>query len=68
VQFEGKLKDVKGKCPNLSFTVSGHRIETSGSTTFKGLSCSGLDDKATVKVTGTERSNGTIDATIVEKD
>ena len=68
VQIEGNTHDVKGKCPNLSFTVSGRRVETSGSTTFSGMSCGELEKKdRRVEVVGTARSNGTIDATRVTK-
>jgi hypothetical protein len=68
VQVEGNTHDVKGRCPNLTFTVSGRRVETTGGTTFSGMSCGDLEKKDRhVRVTGTERSNGTIDATRVTK-
>jgi hypothetical protein len=68
VQVEGNTHDVKGRCPNLTFTVSGRRVETSGGTTFSGMSCGELEKKdRRVRVVGTERSNGTIDATRVTK-
>jgi BACON domain-containing protein/all-beta uncharacterized protein len=68
VQVEGNTHDVKGHCPNLTFTVSGRRIETSNATTFSGMPCSDLEKKDRhVRVVGTERLSGTIDATRVTK-
>ena len=68
VQVEGNTHDVKGRCPNLTFTVSGRRIETSNTTTFSGMSCGDLEKKdRRVRVVGTERGSGTIDATRVTK-
>jgi hypothetical protein len=70
VQVEGTTHDVKGRCPNLTFTVSGRRIETSDDTTFSGMPCGDLEKKdRRVRVVGTERFPllGTIDATRVTK-
>lgn len=68
VQVDGRARDIKGHCPNLTFTVSGSSVETSKSTVFKGLSCGDLDKhELDVHVVGLSLLNGTIDATIIQK-
>jgi hypothetical protein len=67
VQIEGTAVDVSGKCPNLAFSVSGRRVETSGDTAFDGGSCKDLEKRdRKVRVTGFERPDGVVDAARVE--
>src|SRR4051812_6426748 len=68
VQVEGRARNIKGHCPNLSFSVSGRNVETSRETVFVGLSCRDLEKRELdVHVTGLAVLNGTIDATSVHK-
>jgi hypothetical protein len=68
VQVDGRAKNIKGHCPNLSFTVSGRGVETSKDTVFVGLSCRDLEKRELdVHVVGLAVLNGTIDATVVRE-
>jgi hypothetical protein len=67
VQIEGTANDVSGKCPNLTFSVSGRRVETNGETDFDNKSCKDLEKRERkVRVTGFERPDGVVTATRVE--
>ena len=67
-EFSGLVIGPSGRCPNLTFTVSGRTIVTDNSTNFKGLSC---DDVAkggrVVKGSGPTDSSGAIHADVVER-
>jgi hypothetical protein len=39
VSFSGTVTNVSGRCPDLTFVVSGRVVITDGDTKFKGLSC-----------------------------
>ncbi|OLB63505.1 MAG: hypothetical protein AUI11_01170 [Acidobacteria bacterium 13_2_20CM_2_66_4] len=66
--FSGSANGVSGRCPNLTFTVSGRTVVTDKSTKFKHLSC---DDVAKggqpVSGSGPTDSSGVIHADVVEK-
>jgi all-beta uncharacterized protein len=67
-EFSGLVIGASGRCPNLTFTVSGQTVVTDNSTNFKGLSC---DDVAkggrVVKGSGPTDSSGAIHADVVER-
>ena len=67
-EFSGLVIGASGRCPNLTFTVSGRAVVTDNSTKFKGLSC---DDVAkggrVVKGSGPTDSSGAIHADVVER-
>lgn len=68
IEIEGRTKNVKGRCPNLSFSLADRTVETSAATAFENLTCRDLEKRdQDVRVTGTGQADGTIDATLVQK-
>jgi Domain of unknown function (DUF5666) len=62
VRVEGRVSSVSGSCPSLSMTVSGERVETSGSTDFRGGSCRNIRQGRRVEVRGERTGSGPIQA------
>lgn len=66
--FSGLISRVSGRCPNLTFTVSGQTVVTDKSTKFKGLDCEDVaKDKPRVSGSGPTDSSGAIHADVVER-
>lgn len=64
VRLDGDVTGLSGTCPTLTFTVSRATVTTSASTTVEG-GCTAIVNNATVSVTGTRQSDGTVVATRV---
>jgi hypothetical protein len=65
VQLQGLVTGVSGACPALSFTVSRTTVSTTSSTNVDG-GCDKIVNGATVALSGTRQSNGSVVASHVE--
>jgi hypothetical protein len=66
VHFDGTTRNVDGRCPSLTFSVSGRRVETDRDTRWDSMSCRDLEKKnRRVRVSGFERPDGVVIATRV---
>jgi hypothetical protein len=68
VRLSGKVSNLSGSCPNLSFTINTIHVTTNASTRFDDGSCSGMKNGITVDVRGTRQASGSIVAKEVELD
>jgi hypothetical protein len=68
VSLAGRLGDLGGSCPTLTFTVDKRTVRTRGQTTFSGGSCSQLVDRMKVEVQGEVQADGVVLATSVKLD
>jgi len=66
VTVAGLVLTVTGRCPDLTFTILGNTITTSGNTTFSGGKCGNVKTGRSVTVQGTRGSNGVIAADVVK--
>jgi hypothetical protein len=68
VYLDGWASNVRGRCPTLTFSVSGRGVATNRDTRWDDMSCRDLEKKdRRVRVTGFERSDGIVNATHVRK-
>jgi hypothetical protein len=65
VNLSGKMGDVFGTCPNLSFSLDGRAVRTDAMTMFQGGLCKNLKGGVDVAVHGTAGSDGTVTADTV---
>jgi hypothetical protein len=63
--ISGTVRNLSGDCPNLTLTVNSTSVVTSQSTQFSGGNCKHLQSGDDISVTGTARSNGSIDAVTI---
>jgi len=68
VKVSGKVSNLSGGCPSISFTIGSTRIATNGSTRFEDGSCGSVKNGITVEVRGTQQPDGSLLATEVELD
>ena len=66
ITLEGSAFFVNGRCPDISFWTDGHWVSADGSTEFKRGRCSDISAGDSVKVTGSLRANGVVDARSIE--
>ena len=64
-QLQGLVSGVSGACPSLTFSVSRTTVSTTSSTNVDG-GCDKIVNGATVALTGTRQSNGSVVASHVE--
>jgi len=62
----GKVSDLQGECPTLTFVVDGRRVRTDAATEFD-MGCGGLKNGRKVSVEGSVQIDGTILATRVRR-
>lgn len=65
-ELEGVVSGRSGDCPNLTMTVRGTRVTTSGVTFFKEASCGRIQNNVTVEVKGHRQADGSLAAISVE--
>ena len=65
--LNGFATGVTGRCPALEFTVSGTRVSTDRSTSFKKGKCDDLEDGTEVSVEGVYEGN-VVKASVVEQE
>ena len=67
-EVSGTLSGLGGACPARTFTVSGTKVTTNGSTQYDGISCATLANGTKVDVEGTKQPDGSVVATEVGRD
>jgi hypothetical protein len=68
VELDGKIGDVSGNCPALTFKLKGYSVRTTSATTFSGGSCKDLKDRRQVTVNGEIEGTNRVLATRIEVD
>jgi hypothetical protein len=68
VEVEGRVQDLRGSCPSLSFSVRGQTVVTDGDTRFEDGSCRSMREGRRVQVRGERRGSGPIRARRIEMD
>lgn len=58
VKLKGKVDDVQGGCPSVTFTVDGRTVQANGDTKYEDGSCRSLRKDVKVEVKGVQLSNG----------
>jgi uncharacterized protein DUF5666 len=66
-EVEGRIADLKGACPNLTFTIGTTTVKTNGDTKFKDIACTALANGIKVEAEGAF-VNGVLMAKEIEKD
>jgi hypothetical protein len=59
------VSSLSGRCPNISFAVSGRDVDAGSSTAYGGGKCGDLRNGRSVDVTGMQQSDGAIAATSI---
>ena len=67
VELNGRVSNLAGACPLLTFVVEGVPVVTTSQTTFKKVSCDRLESGDRVRVKGLRIGDGPVDAREVEK-
>jgi hypothetical protein len=67
VELNGRVSNLAGACPALTFVVEGVPVVTTSQTTFKKVSCDRLESNDRVRVRGLRIGDGPVDAREVEK-
>ncbi len=65
IDLSGKVSQVKGECPSLTFMLQSHLVRTSSTTTFSNGSCKNVKNDTKVSVHGTLEVDGSVDASSV---
>ena len=65
VDLTGRVSQVSGRCPTISFTLNSTKIQTTEATTFQGGSCKDVSNKDTVTVHGEQQPNGSVIASVL---
>jgi hypothetical protein len=65
-EVEGRIADLKGGCPNLTFTIGITTVRTNSDTKFKNIACTTLANGTKVEAEGTF-ANGVLIAKEIEK-
>jgi hypothetical protein len=60
VKLEGRIRDLSGQCPVITFRLDRRLVVTTADSKFKGGSCQRLSDNDDVKVDGTLMSDGIV--------
>ncbi len=66
MQLSGTVSSLSGRCPNISFVVSGMAVLTNSDTVFSGGKCGDVKNGVFVAVTGLEQSTGSVLASAVQ--
>jgi hypothetical protein len=62
VDFEGRVSNLSGNCPNIRFVADRRTVVASGSTNFRRSSCRSISNGTRVRVRGQRMSDGTVRA------
>jgi hypothetical protein len=66
VDVSGRVDDVRGSCPNLTFELKNYVVRTNNATTFSRGPCRDLRDGKDITMRGTRQSDGSLVATRIE--
>jgi hypothetical protein len=67
VDFEGRISDLAGRCPNLEFTVAGRAVRTNRGTDFRKMDCGDIRNRLDVRVKGVVQTDGSVLASRIEE-
>jgi hypothetical protein len=68
IDITGKIGQLKGSCPVISFAIDHTQVETTAATDFSPGSCKDIKNKDTVTVRGLQQPDGTVIAdSVVEQ-
>jgi len=62
IELQGRIDNLSGQCPNLTFTLEGRTVRTDGNTVFEDR-CDRLRDRRQVTVWALPEPGGTLRAT-----
>jgi hypothetical protein len=60
LEFSGSVQSVSGRCPTITFEISGRTVVTNGATDFVGLKCTDVKKKARLTIDGATQADGSI--------
>jgi len=60
--LDGRVASMRGKCPSLTFTLSGATIFTDASTEYHGGNCKDVEEGRRVIAVGQRQSDGRVRA------
>jgi hypothetical protein len=66
-ELEGRIANLRGACPNVTFEIQLTGVRTTDRTKFEGVSCTALANGMTVEAEGTF-ANGVLQATKIERE
>jgi hypothetical protein len=66
IEVKGRSSDLRGTCPNVTFTVDDRSVAADPNTDFHKRSCSALSNGAKVTVKGRVQANGVILASRID--
>jgi len=66
VELSGKIEEVSGTCPALTFTLKGYTVRTTSATEISRGPCKDLKDGREVKLTGQLEGTNRVLATRIE--
>ena len=69
-KYEGRglIESLTGACPSILFSLNGVRVQAGPDTKFEKAECRALANGTKVKVIGTKRPDGIVQATLVQKE
>ena len=67
VSVSGKVSNLTGRCPAISFTIGSDVVTADSSTVYSGGHCSDVKNGVTVDVDGLRQTSGVITATSIHK-
>jgi hypothetical protein len=62
VELDGRVSNVRGSCPDLTFTIAGTVVVTNSATRYREGNCRHVDDKRRVTVVGLRQADGRVTA------
>jgi hypothetical protein len=68
IELSGRISDVSGTCPAITFELRGRTVYTTDDTEFKKTACQKIDRGTELKVEGMEMSNGSVRGDRVTKE
>jgi Domain of unknown function (DUF5666) len=66
IELHGALSELRGSCPNVTFTLSGRAVAADASTKFEKRSCGALKNGTKIEVKGRTQPDDTVRASKIE--
>jgi hypothetical protein len=70
VELKGRVSDLIGECPAITFTLERQTVRTTAATVFTGRPCAQLERDAKVDVSGVRQPDGSVLAirVVIDRD
>jgi hypothetical protein len=68
IDLSGRISEVSGNCPAITFELRGRTVYTTGDTDFRKTACHKIDRGTELQVDGMEMSDGKVRADRVTKE